>query len=132
MFYLEQKDPIKIPILTLLSPLVKICLILYQIPHVSYEIRQFLVKLIHFLLRTKGSHQNPNFETFKCSSENSPYSSCHFPNHKSVFPQILHQSISPNSCHFWNKRSVFLQILHQSSRSWDITPLYVLAKIYIV
>ena len=37
--------------------------------------------------------------------------------------------ISPNSCHFWNKRSVFLQILHQSSGSWDITPLYFLAKI---
>ena len=37
--------------------------------------------------------------------------------------------MSPNSCHFWNKRSVFLQILHQSSGSWDITPLYFLAKI---
>ena len=37
--------------------------------------------------------------------------------------------ISPNSCHFWNKRSVFLQILHQSSGSWDITPVYFLAKI---
>ena len=37
--------------------------------------------------------------------------------------------ISPNSCHFWNDRSVFLQILHQSSGSWDITPLYFLAKI---
>ena len=37
--------------------------------------------------------------------------------------------ISPNSCHFWNNRSVFLQILHQSSGSWDITPLYFLAKI---
>ena len=36
--------------------------------------------------------------------------------------------ISPNSCHFWNNGSVFLQILHQSSRSWDITHLYFLAK----
>ena len=33
--------------------------------------------------------------------------------------------ISPNSYN----RSVFLQILHQSSGSWDITPLYFLAKI---
>ena len=31
---------------------------------------------------------------------------------------------SPNSCHFWNNKSVFLQILHQSLVSWDITPLY--------
>ena len=45
-------------------------------------------------------------ETFECSDQN-----------------------SPNSCHFWNNRSVFLQILHQSSGSWDITPLYFLAKI---
>ena len=35
-------------------------------------------KLIHFQLWIKGSHQNPNFETFKCSGENLPYSSCHF------------------------------------------------------
>ena len=42
-------------------------------------------KLIHFLLWTKESHQSPNFDTFKCSGENSPNSSCHFSNHKSVF-----------------------------------------------
>ena len=58
-------------------------------------------KLILFLLWIKGSHQNPNSETFNCSSENLPYS-CHFPNHKSVF----------------------LQILHHPSVSWKITPLY--------
>ena len=57
-------------------------------------------ELILFLLWIKGSHQSPNFETFKCSGENLPYSSCHFPNHKSVF----------------------LQILHHSSVSWKITP----------
>ena len=60
-------------------------------------------KLILFQLWSKGSHQNPNFETFKCSGENLPYSSCHFPNHKSFF----------------------LQILHHSSVSWKITPLYI-------
>ena len=41
-------------------------------------------------------------DTFKCSDENLPNSSCHFPNHQSVF----------------------LQILHDSSVSWNITPLY--------
>ena len=58
-------------------------------------------KLIHFLLWIKGSHQSPNFDTFKCSGKNLPYSSPHFPNHKSVFLQILHHSVS-----------------------WKITPLY--------
>ena len=52
-------------------------------------------KLIHFLLWIKGSHQSPDFETL-------PNSSYHFPDHKSVF----------------------LQILHHSSVSWKITPLY--------
>ena len=59
-------------------------------------------KLILFLLWIKGSNQNPNFETLKCSCENLLYSSRHFPNHKSVF----------------------LQILHHPSVSWKITPLY--------
>ena len=58
-------------------------------------------KLIHLLLWTKGIHQSPNFDTFKCSGEHLSYSSCYFPNHKSVF----------------------LQILHHSSVSWKITPL---------
>ena len=49
-------------------------------------------KLTHFLLWIKGSHQNPNFETFECSGENLPNFSCHFPNHKSVFLQILRHS----------------------------------------
>ena len=57
---------------------------------------------MHFLLWTKWSHESTNFDTFKCSDENLPNSSCHFPNHKSVF----------------------LQILHHSSVSWKITPLY--------
>ena len=59
-------------------------------------------KLILFLFWIKGSQQSPNVETFKCSSENLPWSSCHFPNHKSVF----------------------LQISHHPSVSWKITPLY--------
>ena len=59
-------------------------------------------KLILFLLWIKGSHHYPNFETLNCSGENLPYSSCYFPNHKSVF----------------------LQILHHSLVSWKITPLH--------
>ena len=62
--------------------------------------------LIHFPLWTNRSHQSPNSETFKCSGENEPYSSCHFPNHKSVF----------------------LQILHHFSALWKITPLHLFGK----
>ena len=58
-------------------------------------------KLIHVLLWMKRSHQSPNFEIFKCSGENLPYSSWHCPSHKSVF----------------------LQTLHHSSVSWKTTPL---------
>ena len=52
---------------------------------------------MHFLLWTKGSHENTNFDIFKCSDENLLNSSCHFPNHKSVF-------------------------LHDSSVSWNMLP----------
>ena len=47
-------------------------------------------KLILFLLWIKGSHQSPNFDILKCSGENLPYFSSHFPHLKSVFSQILH------------------------------------------
>ena len=42
-------------------------------------------KAIHFLLRAKESHQSSNFDTFDCSGENLPNSSCRFPSNKSVF-----------------------------------------------
>ena len=57
---------------------------IHQIPHVMSF---FIVithdcsvnfKLINFLLWTKGSHQSPNFDTFECSGENLPNSSCQF------------------------------------------------------
>ena len=64
---------------------------------------------IHFLLCTKGSHQSTNFYAFECSGENSPNSSSHFPNHKSVF----------------------LQISHHSSLSWKISTLYFLISTII-
>ena len=57
---------------------------------------------MRFLLWTKGSHQDLNFETFNCYGENSLNFSCHFPNHKSAL----------------------LQILHHTSESWKITPVY--------
>ena len=59
-------------------------------------------KVILFLIWTKGSHQSSNFDTVKCSGENTPNFSCLFSNH-------------------W---PVFLQNLHNSSLSWKITPLY--------
>ena len=79
-------------------------------------------KLIHFLLWTKGSHQSPNFDTFKCSGENLPNFSCHFPSNKSVFLQILHHSLmswkipplyffSSNNIYFAQKESIKVKIL---------------------
>ena len=59
-------------------------------------------KLIHFLLWINGPHQSPNVETFKCSGE-------HFPN---------------SSCHFWKKESLFLQILYQYSVPSNMTSLF--------
>ena len=58
-------------------------------------------KVIPFLLWTKGSHQSPSFDTFKCSGEN-------LTNFSSLFS---------------NYKSVFLLNLHISSVSWKITPL---------
>ena len=66
-------------------------------------------KVIPFLLWTKGSNQSSNFDTFKCSGENFPNYSCHFPSNKTVF----------------------LQILHHYSVSWKITPLYFFSWINI-
>ena len=60
-------------------------------------------KVILFRLWTKGSHQSPNFDTFKWSGENLPNFSILFLNHKSVFLQTF----------------FFI-----SSVSWKITPLY--------
>ena len=110
--YFGQRSQLKNKLFRFLSVRVKIC----QVPHVNFQMtNQFLfkfciilhcrrvmrynssvnVKLILFLLWTKGSHQSPNFGTFKCSGENLPNFSCHFSNQKSVFLQILyHSSVS--------------------------------------
>ena len=65
-------------------------------------------KVIPFLLWTKGSHQSPNFDTFKCSGENLPNFSILFSNHKSLF----------------------LQNFHISSVSWKISLLYFCSSSY--
>ena len=49
-------------------------------------------QVIPFQLWTKGSHQSPNFDTFKSSCENLPNFSSLFSNHKFVFLQNLHNS----------------------------------------
>ena len=99
MYTLLKRSPLKWKFLRLTSALVKI----HQIPHVNFEMTVnsssnfplfFIVmthnssvdfKLILFLLWIKRSHQIPNCEAFNCCGENLPYSSCHFPNYKSVF-----------------------------------------------
>ena len=52
------------------------------------------LKLIHYLLWIKGPNKSLNFETFVCSGENLPNFSCHFPNNKSLFLQILHHFLA--------------------------------------
>ena len=64
---------------------------------------------MHFLLWRKGYHESTNFDFFKCSDENLPNSSCNFPNHKSVFLQILHLSdLQINVCYL---RKVRMKII---------------------
>ena len=112
---LVQRSPSKCKFLRFLSARVKIhqsLSTLKQQVNSSSSFASFFIamtinslvsfKLTHFLLWIKESHQSPNFETFKCSGEN-------FPN---------------SSCHFWKQKSVFLQILHQYSVLPNITPLY--------
>ena len=48
---------------------------------------------MHFLLWTKRSYENINFDIFKCSDENLLNSSCDFPNHRSLFLRVLHDSL---------------------------------------
>ena len=65
---------------------------------------------MHFILWTKGSHENTNFDTFKCSDENLLNSSCHFPNYKSVFLQILHDSLVSwyiTPLHFFRSKVIY-------------------------
>ena len=109
LYTLVKRSPLRYKFVKLSSTRFKICQIGVSIlkPQVtsSSNLASFFIvmihnssvnfKLMHFLLWIKGSHQSPNFETFKGSGKNLPHSSSHFPNHKSVFLQILyHFSLS--------------------------------------
>ena len=56
------------------------------------------------MLCIKRACQCTIFQTFECSNDSSPSS----------------------SCYFWNHKVSFIQILHHCSVSWKITPLYFL------
>ena len=51
-------------------------------PSVSWHNSSEIFWLKHYILWTKRSHQCTIFQTFKCSNESSPNSSCHFWNKK--------------------------------------------------
>ena len=99
LYTLVKGSPFKCKFLRFLSARVKI----YQDLHLIFAPFFILMtnnssvnlKLVHLQLWTKESHQIPNFEAFKCSDKNLPNFSCYFPNHKSVFFQILHHSLVP-------------------------------------
>ena len=92
LYTLVKSSSLKCNFLRLLSSRVKIC----QIPYVNFEMTSqsssdflsFLsvitynsfvsLQLMQFILWTKRSHENTNFDSFKCSNENLPTSSCHF------------------------------------------------------
>ena len=77
-----------------------------QISHYSslslHLLRCKFLSQIFFLFWTKEPNESLNFETSVCTGENLPNPSCYFPNHESVF----------------------LQILHHTKMSWIISPLY--------
>ena len=116
LYTLVKSSLLKYKFLKFLSAQVKIC----YIPHVNFELTSNFFsnfaslcivitrnspvrfKVTHFLFCIKGPNEIPNFETFMCSGENLPNSSCNFPINKSVF----------------------LQILHDSAVSWNVIPLY--------
>ena len=102
LYTLVKRSQLKCKFLRHLNIRIKICQIVVSIlkRHVSSSsnLASFFIvmtqnssvnfKLIHFLLWIKGSHQKPNLEFVRCSSENLSCSSYHFPNHKSAVLQI--------------------------------------------
>ena len=100
--------------------LFKLCIILHFHDTQNSSVN---FKLINFILWTKGCHQSPNFDTFKCSGENLSNSSCHFPNHNSVFLQILHQSSVPwktTRLYFSSSKNITCSKgAHGSEHFWD-------------
>ena len=114
VFYFGEKDPIKVPILTLSSALWKFAkfFMSFSISPVSFSSN--ITSFFSVMKDTPLSFLRSNtikvqiFETFRCSGQN-----------------------SSNSCHLWNNKSVLLQILHHSLVSWDITPLDVFSWNFI-
>ena len=116
VIYSRQKEPIKVQIfeiwvlgskfvkfsVSILKPLVNSSSNFASFFNVMTHSSSVNFKFIRFLHSIKWSHQSPNFETFECSGEYLPYSSCRSPNHKSIF----------------------LQIFYNSSVSWKVTSLY--------
>ena len=93
--------------------------------------------LMHFLLWKKVSHEGTNFDTFKCFDENFSNSSCHFPNHKWVSPQILHNSsescnrtplyfFRSNVIYFAQKEPIKVEILRISNAQIKILQIFVI------
>ena len=72
-------------------------------------------KLLLFILWIKEYHHSPNFVTFKCSGENLPYSSCNFPNHKSVFLQKNKKKHFMAPFYGWGSTASRLELLHGDS-----------------
>ena len=66
---------------------------------------------MHFRFLTKGSHENTNFDILKCSDENLPNCSCHFPNHSTS--QFSFKFYMTLQCHEIYSSVIFLgQILY--------------------
>ena len=87
-------------------------------------------ELINFLLWTKRPHQSLNFDAFQCSGENLQNYSCHFPNHKSPFLQILYHSLLPLKIpplYFFRSNIKYVLCIigtSQSANLWDFWVLW--------
>ena len=104
IFYSGQKDPIKVPILTLPSVLMKIC----QIPHAIFQTTSqffFWNFAWHFSVMIDNSSVLFRSNVI-CVAQKGPIKVQIIENF-----EILDQN-SLNSCPFWNSKFVFLQILH--------------------
>ena len=122
LYTLVKSNLLKCKFLRFSSARVKIC----QIPHVNFEMEvnsvsnfeSFFIamthnspvsfKLINFQLQTKGCHQGLNLETFKCSGENLPNSSCQFLEAQASFPSNFVSILSAIK----HNSSVLFQLKH--------------------
>ena len=105
IFYFRQKDPIKVPILTLLSALVKIC----QIPYVIFQASLFNVTKDNCSVYTINNMHLLKRSPLKWKSDTSECSG---------------QNFSNSSCQFWSDKLIPLHIFYLYSMSLKVTPLY--------